>query len=93
MSARFFLLTALICAAIAVAGLLDVHAAQASDGCSWHENGQTVEIAGVKYVCRCERVQAINEVWCTLVRVGPAQIHRPRKPRLVVRYAIPSVVG
>lgn len=93
MSGRSFILTALICAAIAVAGLLDVRAAQASGDCSWHEAGQEITIHDTVYRCMCARLSGPSghEIVCNWWAVEKLEggavrklKHRVLAPRLVV---------
>lgn len=89
--------------AVVAFGLLAVQVARAapraaSDACTWQTNGETVTIDGVEYLCLCERVAAIDEIWCTWIRSTPEirkarRAHRAvkRPAKLVVRLALRPV--
>lgn len=56
-----------------------------STECSWSSNGQEIVIDGYRYICTCERVAAINEIWCTLINLGPVE-NETRKTRVVKKH-------
>lgn len=65
--------------------------------CTWQTNGTIItQPDGTRLMCHCERVEAIDEVWCTFIDLGakakPSKFRALKKLRGVHYYGRPRIV-
>ena len=96
----------LMCAVFAF-GLLVAQIAQAGSSsptpyvatatCTWQNNGDIItQPDGTRLLCHCERVEAIDEVWCSFIQLEakakPSRYRVLKKLRGVHYYGRPRIV-